>query len=97
MPTRERWKRYERLLADKLGGNRVPCIGKRAADIICEDWQFEVKVRDNLPLWLLKAVEQSEHESEGRRSAVLLIEARRGRPAQYFALMRLDTFIKLIH
>ena len=48
-----RWKRLERDVAKKLGGQRIPVTGVRAdADVLTPLFACQVKSRARLPKWL---------------------------------------------
>jgi len=68
----DRWKDVERRLAAELGCHRVPINGRAGADCVGDWLQLEVKSRVTLPAWLLKAVEQSQVQLEGRLGLVCL-------------------------
>ena len=60
--TRATWKRTERAVADRLGGQRVPVSGRArgdAPDIRHPLLSLEVKHRKSLPAWLLNAMQQA--------------------------------------
>lgn len=56
------WKRTEREFAKYFGGKRVPITGRNrgsAPDIAHEHLAIEVKYRQNLPAWILDALDQA--------------------------------------
>lgn len=59
----QNWKNVERVIARRLGGQRVPITGRArgSAPDIAHPWlSIEVKSRRKLPLWLLDAISQAE-------------------------------------
>jgi hypothetical protein len=86
-----RWKRHEREVAKLLGGERVPCTGRPAPDVLTDRWAVEVKTRKSLPAWMHHAMEQAiAQATDGRVPLVVLCEARQGSRTQRYALLRLD-------
>lgn len=57
------WKRTERAIAKMFGGKRTGPTGKDMPDCIVNGWAIEVKERKFLPVWLLDAVDQCEHNA----------------------------------
>ena len=96
--TEAKWKKVEREVAAIVGGVRVPNVGKAAPDVICRRWCIEVKLRSRLPLWLERAVHQSEVAAKERGLTPLLVIVTprgRGRPPLRLAILRLDTLVTL--
>jgi len=88
------WKRTERAVARKLGGQRTSKAGPgtNAPDVETESWSIEVKHRDQLPLWLTDALAQAaRNASDGKLPLVVLHEAGR-RHADDLVLLRLGDF-----
>jgi len=57
-----RWKRTEREIAARLGGKRVPVMGRARGDVpdVAHPWlAVEVKSRQRLPAWLREALAQA--------------------------------------
>lgn len=70
------WKAGERVIAARLGGQRVPITGRErgsAPDVDHEDLAIEVKTRASLPGWLNEAMEQAEASSRDGRLPVAVI------------------------
>ncbi len=48
------WKNFERRVAAKVGGKRIPITGRKCLDIDHPTLDIECKYRKNLPVWLFK-------------------------------------------
>ena len=50
------WKAFERTVAEKCGGVRVPCTGldRAAADVIAPAFRYQCKLRKGVPRYLTK-------------------------------------------
>ena len=50
------WKRFERIVAEKVGGRRIPVTGldRDGADVIAAPFHYQCKLRKNLPDYLKK-------------------------------------------
>ena len=47
------WKAFERRLAKKVGGRRIPCTGEKAGvDVIAGPFCYQAKLRRGLPSYL---------------------------------------------
>ena len=48
------WKRFERTVAEKVGGIRVPVTGldRDGADVIAPPFHYQCKLRKNVPVYL---------------------------------------------
>lgn len=70
------WKRAERVVAKRLGGERVGNRGMASEDVHHPWLSIEVKTRKSLPAWLVGAVERAEHDCEGEDDlpAVVLVQ-----------------------
>lgn len=88
------WKRTERDVAKKLGGQRTSKAGQgtNAPDVETESWSIEVKHRQDLPLWLSKAMAQAaRNASDGKLPLVVLHESGR-RHVDDLVMLRLGDF-----
>jgi hypothetical protein len=54
------WKRTEREVARRLGGQRVGPSGRSGPDVVSDWLQAEVKTRHRLPAWLKAALQQAQ-------------------------------------
>ena len=53
------WKNFERRVAKKLGGKRIPITGRECLDIDHPILDIECKHREGYPLWFLNAWRQA--------------------------------------
>ena len=92
MPDRA-WKRTERKIARRLGGERLPVNGRGNQPDVESPWlAVEVKHRRRLPVWLTAAVAQAvAGAAEGHLPVVVLHEAGR-RHAEDIVCLRLADF-----
>lgn len=78
MPDRA-WKVCERVVARRLGGERVPITGRQRGDVpdVQHDWlSIECKHRKALPAWLKDALSQAHAAArDGRLPVAVLHEA----------------------
>lgn len=69
------WKRCERAIAARLGGQRVGNRGTAAPDVVTDWLAIECKARRSLPAWLKRAVAQARAAAgEDRLPLVVLHE-----------------------
>ena len=71
------WKRTEREVAKRVGGERVGNRGVASPDVVSSWLAIECKHRKALPLWLLDAVAQAKANAGDRLPLVALHEAGR--------------------
>jgi hypothetical protein len=74
--SRPDWKRTERSVAARLGGQRVPVSGRArgdAPDIAHPRLALEVKHRKTLPAWLLAAMRQVDACAEPAQTPVAVL------------------------
>jgi hypothetical protein len=70
------WKRTERAIARRLGGQRVPVAGRaRGAvpDVTHPAFAVEVKHRRRLPQWLRTAMAQAEAAARGGQVPIVVL------------------------
>ena len=50
------WKRFERVVAEKVGGRRIPVTGldRDGADVVAAPFLYQCKLRKNVPGYLTK-------------------------------------------
>ena len=50
------WKRFERTVAERVGGRRIPCTGldRDGADVIAKPFHYQCKLRRGVPAYLTK-------------------------------------------
>jgi hypothetical protein len=93
-----RWKAHERMIAKLLGGQRLPVTGRPSADVVSPRWACEVKLRSRLPLWLVRAIHQSEAAAKETGLAPLLVivcPQGRGRRTKRLAILPLEILLRL--
>lgn len=93
-----KWKRCEREVDRLLGGQRQPVIGRPSPDVLSPRWACEVKLRSRLPLWLVRAIHQSEAAAKETGLAPLLVivcPQGRGRRTKRLAILPLEILLRL--
>ena len=70
MSPEKRYKRQERRVAKLLGGKRNPQDGSGKPDVESNWLVVEVKDRKELPLWILKALQQARAKAGPRRLGI---------------------------
>ena len=93
------WKRTERAIAGRLGGQRVPVSGRGrsdAPDIAHDRLSIEVKHRATLPAWLLDALGQAEAAARDEQLPVAILHAHGRRHGANLCVMSLDTLAALL-
>ncbi len=90
------WKRVERAIARRLGGQRVPVSGRAGQPDVDHPYlSVEVKSRKQLPRWLHAAVRQAVRSARGRVPVVVLHEWRQPHNDD-IVLLRLCDFLALL-
>ena len=70
------WKKNERMIANYIGGERVPITGRQRGDApdIKHNWlSVEVKLRQRIPAWIKNGIDQAEKSAIGHQMPVLII------------------------
>jgi hypothetical protein len=91
-----RWKKTERAIAQRLGGERVPVPGRArgSAPDIAHDWLCpEVKHRKSIPLWLLQAVSQAQAAARGDQLPVVVVHQHGARHADNLVILKMSDFV----
>lgn len=89
------WKAGERVIAERLGGVRVPITGRQrgsAPDVAHQDLAIEVKTKATLPDWLTEAMEQAEASARGNQLPLAVIHENYRGYARALVVMRLADF-----
>ena len=89
------WKRTERKVASKLGGERIPITGRArgSAPDVATSWAcVEVKHRKALPQWLLEAVAQACASAQDDQLPVVVLHGSGMRHDSDLVVMRLRDF-----
>ena len=53
------WKRAEQEIADLVGGYRVTSKGIEAPDVVCDTLVLKVRLRKELPRWIVVGAEEA--------------------------------------
>ena len=85
------WKKTERAIAKRLGGQRVGATGKPGPDVVTSTLSVEVKTRKTLPKWLKDALAQATNGADGRLPVVIIHQAGE-RHADDLVLVRMGDF-----
>ena len=88
------WKRDERKLAERLGGERVPVNGRGETSDIDHPWlAIECKRRKQVPDWLMSAMTQARAGNrDGTKLPVVLIHQAGRHYDNAMVVMRLADF-----
>lgn len=88
------WKRFERRVAAKFGGERIPITGRKELDIRHPTYGIECKYRKSLPAWLFKhAVGQAVTGSakSGKIPVVVLGEYNK---SDMYVIAKIEDFVR---
>lgn len=97
--SRETWKRTERAVAGRLGGQRVPVSGRArgdAPDVAHPRLAIECKHRNSLPSWLIDAMAQAEACANPEQIPVAILHAHGARHDADLCVLRLADLAALI-
>ncbi len=97
--TNPAWKRTERAIAARLGGQRVPVSGRQrgdAPDIDHDRLAIEVKHRKSVPAWLTEAMAQATASARNGQMPVAIVHQHGGRHADDLAVLRLADLADLL-
>lgn len=89
------WKRAERMIAERLGGERLPITGRArgsAPDVQAPWCTAEVKTRRRLPLWLTEAVSQAAASAGDDQLPIVVLHQHGERYDDALVIMRLSDF-----
>lgn len=95
-PSRRRWKRAERELAERVGGRRVPVTGRARGDVpdIDHPWlSIEAKSWSAMPERVVDALRQAEAANPGGNLPVALIHGNGERYDRALVVLRLGDFM----
>jgi hypothetical protein len=88
------WKNFERRVAKKLGGERIPVADKRShLDVINNEFAVECKYRKKLSMFLKDAIMQAE---EGRGDKMPIVALGEKYSSDIFIMLKIENFLKLI-
>ena len=86
------WKRTERVVADKLGGRRVPVTGRQRGDVpdvAHPTLAVEVKTRKTLPAWLRTGMAQAVAAQRPGQLPIVVLHETGARHADDLVVVRL--------
>ena len=75
------WKRFERKVAEQLGGRRVPITGRQrgdAPDVEHDALSIECKKRNVIPKWFKEAMNQAEASVKNREQVPIVVIHEKG-------------------
>lgn len=90
--TDKAWKRFERRVASKVNGKRIPINGRKGLDISHPVLDIECKYRKTLPDWLFTKAWRQANEGNG----IPTIVVGKHNSSDMFAIINLDDLAKLI-
>lgn len=91
------WKRIERCIAQRLGGERVPVSGRQRGDnpdIRHPLLSLEVKHRKLLPDWLHEAMGQAVASQRNGQIPTVVLHQNRQQISDSFVVIRLSDFVE---
>jgi len=89
----QQWKRNEREIASRLGGQRIPVSGRAGKPDIDHKWlAVEVKLKRRLPIWLKSALFQAEVAARPGQLPVTILHELGARHDDDIVLVRLRDF-----
>ena len=86
------WKRFERRVASKVGGKRIPINGRKGVDIDHPYLDIECKYRKTLPSWLFEKAWSQANEGTG----IPTIVVSKHNSEKMFAIVNLDDLVTLL-
>lgn len=92
------WKKFERRLAQRVGGKRIPVTGERdGADVIAGPFCYQAKLRKGVPeylrSWLSGITTSAERKN---KTGILVWKEPRQKDDDALAILRLRDFQELI-
>ena len=86
------WKNFERRVATRLRGKRIPITGRKGLDIDHSILDIECKYRKKLPAWLFKDAWRQANEGTG----IPVIAVGEYNSSDIFTIISIDTLVKLL-
>ena len=86
------WKNFERRVASRVGGKRIPITGRKWLDIDHPTLDIECKYRKNLPVWLFKDAWSQANTG----SCIPVIAVGEYNSSDIFTIISIDTLVKLL-
>ena len=90
--TMSNWKNFERRVAAKLGGQRIPITGRQCLDIDHPFLDIECKYRKSLPAWLFKDAWRQASSGSG----IPVIAVAEYNSSNIFTITSIDTLVMLM-
>jgi len=85
------WKNFERRVATRLRGKRIPITGRKGLDIDHPILDIECKYRKQLPAWLFKDAWRQANEGTG----IPVIAVGEHNSRNIFTITSIDTLVML--
>jgi hypothetical protein len=98
MTARATWKASERRIATALGGQRIPVTGidRDGADIVCERFVIQAKLRRSLPAWLWRWLGGIVATAQPKgKIGLLILRTPRMRDADALVVLRMADWVEL--
>jgi len=97
MTTRGTWKAFERAVATRLGGKRIPVTGidRDGADVITELFAVQTKLRKRLPQWLFAWLDGICLTARPHRIGVLILRTPHMDTNDALVIVRLRDWVEL--
>jgi len=86
------WKNFERRVAAKVGGKRIPITGRKCLDIDHPILDIECKYRKKIPVWLCKDAWSQANTGSG----IPVIAVGEYNSSDIFTIISIDTLVKLL-
>lgn len=88
------WKRFERRVAHKFSGTRIPITGRGNLDIAHPLFGIECKYRKNLPDWLFGNAIRQAVEGSGKERLPIVVVGQHNKSEMY-VVMRVGDFLDM--
>jgi hypothetical protein len=92
MPKTSTWKKTERAVAQRLGGQRVGNRGTNTEDVAHEWLSIECKHKKELPTWLKLAMWQAKTNADADKLPVVVLHENGQRHADNLVVIRMADF-----
>ena len=92
IPEMSNWKNFERRVAAKVGGKRIPITGRKCLDIDHPTLDIECKYRKSLPAWLFKDA----WEQANTGSGIPVIAVAEYNSSDIFTITSINTLVMLM-
>ena len=86
------WKNFERRVAAKVGGKRIPIPGRKCLDIAHPTLDIECKYRKSLPAWLFKDAREQANTGSG----IPVIAVAEYNSSDIFTITSINTLVMLM-